>query len=349
MYDSIIPTADSIPVHWLWFQGLLIFTFFIHMILMNFLLGGSLLTVWDLLTGKLEKKASGSIPTLVALTVNFGVPPLLFVQVLYGHLFYSSSVMVAVPWILVVPILIVAYYGAYLFVKQCDRARGWSAAGLVITSLGLLYIAFIFVNNNTLAIQPDRWGIYFENPGGRNLNLGEPTLWSRYLHFLLAALAIGALGRAILYRFSRIKKKEKERQIRRNLKIFGWMTVIQFGVGTWFWLSMPADVWKSFMGGSLFATAMMVSGWIVAVLILHSSFTGRLTAAMILGGIEVFVMVIVRDLARTAYLKEVFHPSQLENMAEVSPLIAFLLVFVVGLIAIYYMIRLIFKSKSPQS
>ena len=349
MYDSIIPTADSIPVHWLWFQGLLIFTFFIHMILMNFLLGGSLLTVWDLLTGKLEKKASGSIPTLVALTVNFGVPPLLFVQVLYGHLFYTSSVMVAVPWILVIPILIVAYYGAYLFVKQSDRARGWSAAGLVITSLGLLYIAFIFVNNNTLAIQPDRWGIYFENPGGRNLNMGEPTLWSRYLHFLLAALAIGALGRAILYRFSKIKKKEKDRQIRRNLKIFGWMTVIQFGVGTWFWLSMPADVWKSFMGGSLFATAMMVTGWIVALLILHSSFTGRFTAAMILGGIEVLVMVIVRDLARTAYLKEVFRPSQLENMGEVSPLIAFLLIFVIGLIAIYYMIRLIFKSKAPQS
>ena len=101
MYDSIIPTADTIPVHWLWFQVLLIVTFFIHMILMNFLLGGSLLTAWDLLTGKVEKKASGSIPTLVALTVNFGVPPLLFVQVLYGHLFYSSSVMLAVPWILV--------------------------------------------------------------------------------------------------------------------------------------------------------------------------------------------------------------------------------------------------------
>ena len=112
MYDSIIPTADTIPVHWLWFQVLLIFTFFIHMILMNFLLGGSLLTLWDLFTGKLEKRTTGSIPTLVALTVNFGVPPLLFVQVLYGHLFYSSSVMLAVPWILVVPILILAYDGS---------------------------------------------------------------------------------------------------------------------------------------------------------------------------------------------------------------------------------------------
>lgn len=349
MYDSIIPTADTIPVHWIWFQVLLLFTFFIHMILMNFLLGGSLLTVWDLLTGKLEKRASGSIPTLVALTVNFGVPPLLFVQVLYGHLFYSSSVMLAVPWILVVPILILAYYGAYIFVKQADRAPVLSKAGLVFTSLSLLYIAFLFVNNNTLAIRPERWGIYFENPGGWNLNLGEPTLWSRYLHFLLAALAIGALGRAIAYRFSKIEDEEKENQIKRNLKIFGWITVIQFGVGTWFWLTMPDAVWKTFLGGSLFASAMMVTGWLLALLILHSAFTGRLTIAMILGGFQVMVMVIVRDQARTAYLKEVFRPSQLENVSELSPLIAFLLVFVVGLLAVYYMIRLIFKSKTSQS
>ena len=111
---------------------------------------------------------------------------------------------------------------------------------------------------------------------------------------------------------------------------------------------MPADVWKNFMGGSLFATSMMVSGWILALLILHSSFTGRIAAAMILGGMEVLVMVIVRDLARMAYLKEVFQAPQLEKVGEVSPLIAFLLVFAVGLFALYYMIRLLFKAKAPQ-
>jgi len=94
---------------------------------------------------------------------------------------------------------------------------------------------------------------------------------------------------------------------------------------------------------------MMVTGWLLALLILHSAFTGRLTTAMILGGLEVLVMVIVRDLARLAYLKEVFRPSQLENVSEFSPLVVFLLVFVVGLLAIYYMIRLISKSKTPQS
>jgi hypothetical protein len=191
--------------------------------------------------------------------------------------------------------------------------------------------------------------MYFEDPGGLNLNLGEPTLWPRYLHFLLAALAVGALGRAILYRFSKMDDGQKEIQIKRNLKIFGWITLLQFLIGTWFWLSMPNPVWKSFMGGSFFATIMMVTGWLLALLILHSAFTGRFTIAMVLGGLEVLVMVIVRDLARFAYLKEVFQPRQLENVGQVSPLIVFLLVFVIGLLALYYMIRLIFKPKTSQS
>ena len=349
MYDSLIPAADTIPVHWLWFQVLLIVTFFIHMVLMNFLLGGSLLTVWDLLRGKLEKNATGSIPTLVALTVNFGVPPLLFVQVLYGHFFYSSSVMLAVPWILVIPILILAYYGAYIFVKRVDRAPVLSKGALVFTSLSLLYIAFMLVNNNTLAMRPERWDIYLQDPGGWNLNLGEPTLWPRYLHFLLAALAIGALGRAIAYYYSKLDEKDKQVQIKRNLKIFAWITVIQFAIGSWFWLTMPEAVWKIFMGESFFATAMMVAGWLLALLILHSAFTGRLKSAMVLGGLEVLVMVIVRDLARGAYFKDLFRPSELRNVGELSPLIAFLLVFVVGLFALYYMIRLMFTSKTSQS
>jgi hypothetical protein len=349
MYESIIPAADTIPVHWLWFEVLLIVTFFLHMVVMNFILGGSLLTVWDMLRGKLEKKASGSIPTLIALTVNFGVPPLLFVQVLYGHLFYSSSVMVAIPWILVIPILILAYYGAYLFVKKWDTAPGWSKAGLIVTSLFLLYVAFVFVNNNTLSWRPERWTLFTEDPGGWNLNLGEPTLWPRYLHFLLAALAIGGLGRAIAYRYSAMDEDEKAIQIKRNLKIFGWITLLQLGIGTWFWLSMPEPVWKNFMGGSMFATVMMVAGWLIALLILHSSFTGRFNLAMILGGLQVLIMVIVRDLARFAYLDGIFRPAELENVNEFSPLVAFLLVFVVGLFSLYYMIRLIFKSKTQQS
>jgi hypothetical protein len=257
--------------------------------------------------------------------------------------------MVAVPWILVIPILILAYYAAYIFVRKADTAPGWSKGALMVTSLFLLYIAFVFVNNNTLAIRPGRWGIYFDSPGGWNLNLGEPTLWPRYLHFVLGAVAIGGLGRAIFYYYSKMDEQEKKAEVSANLKIFGWITLVQLGAGSWFWLSMPENVWKTFMGGSVFATIVMALGWTGALLILHSSFTGRFKLSMFLGGIQILLMVVVRDLARAAYLDRVFSPSQLENVKEISPLVAFLLVFVIGLVALYYMITLIFKPKTQQS
>ena len=60
-------------------------------------------------------------------------------------------------------------------------------------------------------------------------------------------------------------------------------------------------------------------------------------------------MVIIRDLARAAYLDQVFQSIAAGECERSLTLIAFLLVFVVGLIALYYMIRLIFKSKTQQS
>lgn len=346
MNDTIIPSPDTIPVNWLWFQVLLVFTFVVHLILMNFILGGSLLTLWDMIRGKQEKHASTSIPTLVALTINFGVPPLLFVQVLYGHFFYTSSVIIAVPWILVIPVLILAYYGAYIYAKNIEKAPKWSKAGLIISSVLLLYIAFTFVNNNTLALVPDRWSVYFERPGGMNLNIGEATLLPRYLHFIVAAVAIAALGRAIYYHFSKMEKDEKDAQIKRNLKIFGWMTIVQVAIGTWFWLSMPRDIWMLYMGKSIYATVLMIVGWLCALGILHAGFTGRLLQASVLGVAVVTTMVLVRDVARQAYLGSYFHPGDLENVRELSPFIAFLIVFIIGLGLIYYMIRLMFQPKT---
>ena len=52
---------------------------------------------------------------------------------------------------------------------------------------------------------------------------------------------------------------------------------------------MPENVWKTFMGGSMFATILMGVGWLGALLILHSSFTGRLQLSMILGGLQVLI------------------------------------------------------------
>jgi hypothetical protein len=308
---------------------------------MNLVLGGSLIAIWDNVIKKRKFPGVSNLPIILALTINLGVPPLLFVQVLYGHLFYSSSIVMAIPWLLVIPILILAYYGSYIYVKNIDRSPVWARAGLIISAIFLLYVGFMYVNNSTLSINPANWDNYFDKPGGTSLNLGEPTIWPRYLHFILAALSVASLAIAYYARISlKDNPEEGDKIIAMNMKRFAWLTLVQFAIGTWFWLSNPKDVWLFFMGGNIVATAFMILSWLMAISMVVSAFRKKVTATLIHLLTIIVLMVFIREFLRSAWLKDVFTPRSLEVVNKISPFIAFLFVFVAGIFILYYMYRL---------
>ena len=348
MTESFIPYADSIPVGWGWFEILLLLTFVLHIILMNFVLGGSLIAVWNAIRRKTSFSGSKNIPLLLALTINLGVPPLLFVQVLYGHLFYSSSIIMALPWILIIPILILAYYSAYIFVKQMNKRPMLSKITLGISTLFLLFITFMWVNNSTLSVTPERWSVYFSNMKGTNLNLSEPTLLPRFLHFITAAISITGLGMALYAHFTKktdLEKREKDKTA--GLKIFAWGTMVQVVIGTWFWLSQPKAIWILFMGENLIYTVLMVLSWIIAIIMILTAMQKKLWITVAMASLLIVTMSIIRELVRMAYLDGIFHPAELEVSQQISPFIAFLITFVIGIVALIYMLRLIRKPQNP--
>lgn len=343
---QLIPHADQIPVHWSWFQVLLLLTFLIHIILVNFILGGSVLTLIDVIRGKTISKASSGIPTLIALTINFGVPPLLFIQVLYGQFFYSSSVIMAVPWILIIPVLIVAYYGAYYFVYKINSKTVLAKTGLFISTLILLVIAFLYVNNITLMLHPQDWGKYFRSTGGMNLNFSEPTLWPRYLHFIVASIAVAGIGKALFAYFDKKSDKElRNQEINSGLKIFSYATLVQIAVGVWFLLVLPGKITWMFLGRNGLATILL--GIAVLLLIPTLIYSFRQNFRYTISGILLILilMILIRDLLRKFYLGEVFRLSDLEISGKYGSLILFLGAFIIGIASVYYMIRLITSSK----
>ncbi|HKK10363.1 MAG TPA: hypothetical protein VJ939_05970 [Bacteroidales bacterium] len=346
MITQIVPTADTIPVNWWWFQILLIVTFLLHIILMNFILGGSLLSLWDSFRKKpaIEGK---SIPTLIALTINLGVPPLLFVQVIFGNFFYTSSVLMAGPWILLIPILIIAYYGAYIYVFKKTSSPLFSKISLLISSIFLLFIGFMLVNNNTLMLTPERWSAYVDNKSGWMLNLGEPTLWPRYLHFIIGAIAIAGLGKTLFYHFKKdIDTETKQHEKSRGMKIFAFATMIQVVVGIWFWLSLPEPIWKFFMGGNIVATIWLMLGILLALVLIFTASRKLMTLTVSLAAFLLLNMIITREIVRHQYLKGIGEPSNLTTTGEIGSLILFLFTFLIGIALIYYMIKLIFKPKN---
>ena len=188
---QMIPDPDSLPVAPFWFVLLLYVTYYLHLISAGIMFGISVQVVIGYFKGKTDIKwkpfartMSKILPFTIAFAVNLGVAPLLFLQVLYGNFFYTASIVMGIPWILLAVLLIVSYYSIYWVVfKKGNKSRHRLTLSLLAAAL-FAWIAFLLVNVNTLMMVPKNWKIYFSSTSGMNLNLTEPTLFPRYLFYL---------------------------------------------------------------------------------------------------------------------------------------------------------------------
>ena len=354
---SLIPSTDTIPAPAWLFLVLDILLFTIHILLINVILGGSLITLVsrlksqdDNLNNRLHGSIAGKIPTTFALGVNMGVAPLLFLQVIYGHLFYASSVLLAVYWILIIPLLILAYYGAYIHIRKYTSAALLSKAAIWVSAIILLYIGFIFVNNMTLMVQPDQWGAYFENRNGTVLNWGDATLIPRYLHFVAASVAIAGLFMAMIWSARQKKGIEgADTKTKSSLLIFGYATIVQVVIGLWFLLAIPRDFMLSFMGGNMFSTTLFMLGFFSAIGAIATAFANKLRPTLSMLIITILAMVIMRHQLRSMYLDGKFSLSSLELTPQYGVMILFFIVLIVGLYAVWYMLKTAFANKEGRT
>ncbi len=185
-------------------QALAWLTLTLHFLAMNFTVGGLILFLWARWRKipdheGITRFLGSSFPLGVSYIITLGIPPLLFVQVLYGQLFYASSVIVGTFWIQVIPVMLAAY-AIFYYHKFMRDARPRGQTALVVTgAVLLLYVGFIYVNNLTLSMSPEKFaGLYADHPGGGVLLHGEPTIVPRFLLFLSGSFAV--TGLALMWR-----------------------------------------------------------------------------------------------------------------------------------------------------
>jgi hypothetical protein len=183
--------------------------FALHMVPMNLWFAGLIVAmIAQAFGGEHPKRWSTRLmtqmPIIVAMGVNFGIVPLLFIQVAYAKLFYPATILMAWFWLAVIVLLIPAYYGVYVYLfalanggramNRAKRAIGWTAALMFIA------ISFIFVNAMTLLTNVQAWPKLWEMQDaggavlGTGLNVGfDPTLWPRWLMVFGIALTTSAV------------------------------------------------------------------------------------------------------------------------------------------------------------
>ncbi|MGE4552191.1 MAG: hypothetical protein AB7D57_03710 [Desulfovibrionaceae bacterium] len=333
----LIPAAESIPVHWAWFDTLLVTTFTLHVLLMNAVVGATAVALFarggDAPAPAAPPAADlkDGLTILLALTVNFGVAPLLFLQVNWGQFDYVSSVLMGGWWLCLPFLVIVAYYALYLYKFRFERRAACRTALPALVLAILFFVGFLFTNNMTLMIRPEAWPAYFDHP--IVFNWGDPTLWPRWLHMMTGALAVGGLYAAIRGRAVR-----NDALTRTGLKWFTHATLANLAFGLWFLFMLPQAVLLQFMGGSLPATGALVLGLAAAGLMLAAGFKGQVGQSAAFAVLAVLCMAVARHFVRVFSLAPLYHPRQLTVTGQVSPLILFLVILAIGLVLIGWML-----------
>lgn len=322
---TAIPYSEGVPsaAPWWLFWLLLTTTFVLHLIPMNLVLGGSVILLVNRIRsrgdqtgycGTLFQKGSRWLPVAVSVAITFGVAPFLFVQVLYGRFLYTSSVLLGWAWFLVIPLLILAYYGVYLLSFKGRFVEGKETVVSVFVTLLFLCIAFIYTNNMSLMLLPSTFFEAFQGAtGGYSFNLTDPSLFPRYLHTLLGALSVAGISTSLYgLTFRRSDKPFADWAVRHGMIWFLATTTANVVVGSIFLMTFSRETLLQFVRigalGSIALAAGILFGLFslgLALVALQQNCSApavKGTAALLL--MTLVSMVLTRDQIRSAHLAE---------------------------------------------
>ena len=363
-----IPQPDPLPLAAppALFLFLLLLTFALHLLPMSAVLGGSIIGAFARWQGRrgrahhaeLARLIGKVLPVMIAATVTLGVAALLFLQVLYGRVFFSSSVIMAWFWLAVVPLLIVAYYAAYGMAFDKSGGTGRPALSWLVVAI-FLTIAFIYTNNMSLMLRPDaQHALYAEASHGLQWNSADPTVLPRYLHMLAGAIAVGGLCVASIGLVRRRVSPEFGLwAMTHGCRWFVLATMANFVIGMWFLAALPSATMRIFVGGNGYATVVLALGILAALDALvfalfagHSREPGRLVIGAWVATLAALgLMVLSRDSVRRSMLDAAgFQPAGWAS-PQWGPIVIFAVLLVVSIALVVWMVAALVKAPAPQA
>ncbi len=191
---SPVPAFDPLGLPapaWLLF-GLKVFGFWLHVFFMNLwfagLLVGLVLARREGPLAEAGQRLLRGMPIFIALGINAGIVPLLFLQVLFPQFFYTSTILQAWAWFAIIPLLVVAYYGVYVYVlgMKAGRTERWVAGAGWAAAAVFLVIGLLFSTEMRFMTQPHDWLYHVEpNVGGAVTGTGLGLSGIAVLRYLM--------------------------------------------------------------------------------------------------------------------------------------------------------------------
>ena len=338
-------------------------TLALHFAAVMILVGSLVLVIFHSLKGKdaVHHRAAAvlarRLPTTMTFVINLGVPPLLFLQVLYGRAVYTSSVLIAVFWISIIFQLMLAYWLLYRTQVALEKGKAaWIPA--LISLIVVFSIGQVYAWNMTLMLRPEVWQeMYANSPQGLQSAKGDPTMAPRLLFVLTGGLVFGGLWALVHSTLKHLPDAVKTVLAKSGGLMALLGGVIQLVCG-YMVVSSQNEAVRSGLGANPLTNIGMyltIAGLLVAALIAgFQGFKGKATFLIaLIGSVFAFLgnagAVIVRDGIRDLTLKpkglDVWDRIEASNWSVIG---VFLLLFVIMIGVIIWLLRVMAQATPPQ-
>ena len=348
--------------------------FCLHMIFMNIFYVGILaaMLLYSIAgsNGKLlAAKVMRLMPIIIAYGVNFGIVPLLFMQVAYYKVFYPATILMAWPWLSIIALLTIAYYGVYIYaiglksvppaLNTFRKISGW------ISAVFFLLIGFFFANAMSLMTNLNSWENIWHftsvagAPLGIALNIDDPTIWPRWL--LMIGLALMTFSAYVIFNtfyFSRAESHEYKKWIVKLSSILFLLGSIWSALaGSWYVFGTWSPELRTYMLGgtiSIMTYLTAISPIIPLIFILHAwriKSISKVNCLLICSGQVVVIILnaISRQIVQNYELGRFLDISSERVNTQWSPMILFLILFLAGMGLIYWMLRQVVISSQRET
>ncbi len=323
----------------LWLVTILhIVTLTLHFLAMNFILGGVVVVLLGKFNDRWQhptvQKMVKFFPNAMAAAITLGVAPLLFVQLVFARQIYSASIVSAWFWLMIVVVAIIIYYLLYAASFRMGSPGKPVGTYLVLSLIGLLYIAFVYSSVFSLAERPELYrSLYASVQSGLVINSDIGSYILRWLHMLLGALAVGSF-------YAGVFGRENDGAFTIATKFYLYAMVSAMVLGLVYLFTMGEYI-QPFMRSA--AVWWLVVSIVLSLGSLHFFFKKRFVPSGVMLVVSLIGMVTIRHTVRLIYLDGIFDPASLAIKPQWSIFIVFLVCFLIAAGLVWYMLRLFFK------
>jgi len=345
----------GLPFYPVVFQGLMVLTFALHILMINMVLGSLLLALWGRFAGKgfpqrLAHALARGVTVILSVAIVLGVAPLLFVQTIYDPLWYSANLLSA-WWVMLFLLLVtLAFLAAYFFYLRSDERPRWGLKACLFSIAAVVSAGAIMHMLNMEELQPQNWATWFSGSGtlatsGWAFNGFSP---GRFGHFMAPALVNGGVL-LMLYSWYFSKRQASDGDYlawtaRVGAGVMRFALIVQMAFGFWWLFELPGELNFLYHPAFHFGTTVAV----VAIgLLFWTSYRPlqRAPWAALISLITVLAMGVTREALRMVYLRPFDYsiydyPVQLDWGSTVL----FLATFAGGLVVLSYPLLIAFKA-----